>query len=921
MQKRTVWGIILIVSALIGYIGLRMFAALYTDWLWFQNLNYSATFVTITLTKFGICFLFWAFFVVLSGCNIWVARFFGNRTREMPLEVIVGDALPSGLIRIKRQRLLWTGIVVTLGFFMGVSSIPVWTSALRYLHPVAFGIQDPIFGHDLSFYVFRLPVYSFTQGWLTVAVILSAILVFISYYHDRSIRNDEGNWITTPYVRAHLSVLSALFALVMAWRYRLKIFELLYSFRKDAFFGAGYTDTHLQIPAYWLMVILSVGLAGLLLYNLRSRGFLIPSVAGMVYMASVMLFSWFIPALYEQLRVKPNDLRLEPPYIQNCIDFTRKAYALDKVEEVPFPAESNLTYQDIQNNLTTVNSIPLWDRRPLMDTYRQLQEIRTYYSFNHVDVDRYHINGDYRQVMLAAREFSRAQTVTWVNRHLVYTHGYGLCMSPANEIASEGLPEFYVRDIPPVSPAGISINRPEIYYGEDMRNYVIVRAKTQEFDYPKGDENVYTTYQGKGGVPINSLFRRLFFALRFSDPYLMVTNDLTPESRVLFDRHIGRRFGDEVPRRFHKLAPFLRFDQDPYLAVAEGRLVWIQDAYTATNMYPYSEPYGRPYIREMNYIRNSVKAVLDAYDGTVTFYVWDTEDPLIRSYMKIFPDLFQPKEAMPQAVRAHVRYPTDLFQIQASMYNTYHMMSPNVFYNREDVWDAASELYGMSERPRQMTPYYVIVRLPDSDREEFVLLLPAVPAGKDNMIAWLFARCDAPNYGRLIVYKLPKDKLIYGPMLIERRIDQDTEVSREITLWSQRGSDVIRGNLLVIPIEKSFIYVEPLYLRATQSGMPELKRVLVVHGEKLAMGKNLNSALAQVFSSTMGIDPEPAGVEASRSEAPSSSQKEALARSALKYLNDAQDSLRTGNFAGYGKAIQQLRDILTQINRRQSDGK
>jgi uncharacterized membrane protein (UPF0182 family) len=517
-------------------------------------------------------------------------------------------------------------------------------------------------------------------------------------------------------------------------------------------------------------------------------------------------------------------------------------------------------------------------------------------------------------VMLAAREFSRSRITlsgeTWVNRHLTYTHGYGIVMSPSNEIANEGLPVYYVKDIPPVSPQELSVTRPEIYYGEDMRDYVVVRTKAEEFDYPRGDANVYTRYEGAGGVPIGGFLRRLAFSLRFGDPYLLVSRYLTDESRILFDRHIGVRFPTDAPRRFHKLAPFLRFDHDPYITTVDGRLVWIQDAYTVTNMYPYSEPFGRPYIREMNYIRNSVKITLDAYDGTVNFYVWDTEDPLIRSYQKIFPDLFRPKEEMPTALRVHVRYPSDLFEMQAELYNTYHMTSPRVFYNREDVWEAAEEVYGTNENPQKLRPYYLIARPPGSDREEFQLMTAATPDGKANLIAWLVASCDEPNYGRLRVYKLPKEKLIYGPMLIERRISQDTDVSREITLWDQRGSDVIRGNLLIIPIEESFLYVEPLYLRATQGGMPELKRVIAVHGEKLAMAKDLETALALVFGGTIA-----ATGDGSETDGTQPATVRMMTRSALEALDAAQEKLKAGDFGTFGQSLQELRETLVELDK------
>jgi hypothetical protein len=919
-MPKTVTRVLLAILALfVAYVGLRIAMYLYTDWLWFQELGYQAAFLTILKTRVWALVLFWGFFNLLAGGNIWAARTYGRHTRQMSLEVIVGDAEPVIPNRMKRRLRLWMGGVIGLGFFIGVAGVTVWTTALRYFNPVSFNQSDPIFNRDISFYIFSLPFYNFLQGWLLTAIVFTALLVVVSYYQDRSITNENGSWFTTPYVRAHLSAIGAGLALVLAWRYHLLTYDLLYSFRKAAFFGAGYTDVNAQLLCYRILLILSVVLAFVLAYNLHFKGWKLPGYGLLGYTGAIVLVSWLVPTVYEQLAVKPNELELEAPYIQHSITHTRKAYGLDRIQETDFPAKSELSLEDVRENSATLQGIPLWDRRPLMDTYSQLQEIRTYYRFGGIDADRYTINGEVRQVNLAAREFSHARlnlgSDTWVNRHLIYTHGYGLTMTPSNEVANEGLPVFFVKDIPPVSPAGIPLTRPEIYYGEEMRDYVVVRTTEEEFDYPRGDANVYTRYEGSGGVPINSFLRRLAFSLRFGDPYLLVSDYLTDESRILFDRHIGSRYANEMPRRFHKLAPFLRYDQDPYLTVVDGRMVWIQDAYTATNMYPYSEPYGRPYIREMNYIRNSVKATMDAYNGTVRFYVWDTEDPLIQSYMKIFPELFLPREDMPAAVRAHVRYPSDLFQMQSELYNTYHMTSPRVFYNREDTWDPAQEVYGTNENPRRVLPYYLMARPPGADKAEFVLMTPATPGGKSNLIAWLVAHCDEPNYGNIMVYKLPKERLFYGPMLIERRISQDTDVSREITLWDQRGSDVIRGNLLIIPIEESFIYVEPLYLRATQSGMPELKRVIAVHGERLAMEKNLDAALEKVFGG-----PVTTATSASQRQAaagrpmPAPSILRAITKTAIDVLDAAQEKLKAGDFGAFGKSLQQLRQTLVRLD-------
>lgn len=918
MSKQTLSLIGLSAVIALGFIALRLLAVVYTDLLWFDELGYRETFVTMTLTKTASLFTFGILFALFGGINLYIARKNGQPTREMAFAVVVDGTPELPPNHSLRQRIACIGSIGLLSFLMGVIGASAWMTFLKFTNPTTFAQTDPIYGNDIGFYVFTLPLYTFLQSWSIAAVIMTTIVVAVSYHQDRAIRHDDDKWITIPEVRAHISVLAGCLALLLSWGYWLKEFELLYSFRKDAFFGAGFTDLHAQFWAYRFMLLLLLASAGFLFYNTRIKTWSIPQFSAMGYGVSLIVISWLFPMIYEEFYVKPNEFERESPYIQHAIDHTRKAYGLDKIHEVDFPGDTNLSAQDIENNKLTVQSIPLWDRRPLMETYSQLQEIRSYYSFQSVDVDRYTIDNTYQQVMLAGREHahdvSDLQGDTWVNRHLVYTHGYGLVMSPANEIAAEGLPGFLIKDIPPASSEELAITRPEIYYGESMRNYIVVNTNTPEFDYPKGDENVYTTYQGRGGVPIGGFWKRLIFAMRFGDPYLLFTGALKPDSRIMFDRHIGQRFGEEEPRRFEKIAPFLHFDSDPYLVLNNGRLLWIQDAYTLTNMYPYSFPYGRPYVREMNYIRNSVKVVLDAYNGDVTFYAWDDEDPLLQTFLEIFPDLFKPKSSIPNSLLKHFRYPIDLFDTQAKLYNTYHMTSANVFYNREDVWETPTEFYGTMDRPIPMTPYYVMARLPEEEKEEYILMLPASPSGRPNMIGWLFARCDAPNYGDLVVYKLPKEKLIYGPMLIERRINQDTDVARELTLWDQRGSDVIRGNLLVIPVENSFIYVEPLYLRASQSGMPELKRVLVIHGEKLAMGTDLDDALEKLFKD-MPVRPKKTTPKTTQ-EVPQTLK--VLAKRAFSQFETAQQHLKNGAFAQYGLSVDSLRQTLKRMTEEES---
>jgi hypothetical protein len=916
MSKKTIGFILIGGGIAIAFIAIRLMAVVYTDLLWFDALGYRQTFITMTLTKTASLIAFGLFFALFAGINLSIARKLGHSTRVMAFEVVV-DGLPEMPPNHNlRERVAWSAAIILVSLLMGSLGATAWLTFLKFIHPSTFAHTDPIYGLDIGFYVFTFPLYTFLQGWAIAAVLFTALIVSVSYHQDRAIRYDDDRWITIPEVRAHISVLAGFLALLLSWGYWLKEYELLYSFRKDAFFGAGYTDLNAQFLAYRFMLLLLLGTAGLLFYNTRLKSWTIPQYGILAYGICLLLVSWLMPIAYEEFKVKPNEFEREETYIQHAIDYTRRAYGLDGIKEVDFPGDSDLTTQDIENNQLTIQSIPLWDRRPLMATYSQLQEIRSYYSFNSVDVDRYDINGTYRQVMLAGREYARdprdLQGDTWVNNHLVYTHGYGIVMSPANEIVGDGLPGFLLKDIPPTSSAQLVVDRPEIYFGENMRNYIVVNTNTPEFDYPKGDENVYTTYQGKGGVPVGGFWKRFIFALRFGDPYLFFTSALNADSRLIFDRHIGQRFGEASPRRFGKIAPFLNYDSDPYLALVQGRLLWIQDAYTVTSMYPYAFPFGRPYVRELNYIRNAVKVVLDAYDGSVTYYAWDEQDPILKTYMDIFPGLVKPKSAIPEALLKHLRYPIDLFDIQAELYSTYHMTSANVFYNREDVWETPTEFYGTMDRPIEMSPYYAMVRLPGEQKEEYILMLPATPSGRANMIGWVFARCDAPNYGELVVYKLPKEKLIYGPMLIERRINQDTEVSREITLWDQRGSDVIRGNLLVIPIENSFIYVEPLYLRASQSGMPELKRVLVLHGEKLAMGIDLQDALQKVFKDL----PQKVPVPQSPGGVPQTLQ--VLARRAFTQFEASQRHLKSGAFTEYGQAMDSLRQTLTRMNTKET---
>ncbi|MBA7688466.1 hypothetical protein ES703_96948 [subsurface metagenome] len=611
------------------------------------------------------------------------------------------------------------------------------------------------------------------------------------------------------------------------------------------------------------------------------------------------------PAVVQRFQVQPSELARETPYIEYNIQFTREAFALNRVEEQSFPAEETPSPEDIVQNEVTINNIRLWDSRPLKGTYNQLQSFRLYYDFHDVDVDRYIIDGEYRQVMLSARELSAEklpeEAQTWVNRRLQFTHGYGLALSPVNEVSTQGLPVLLVKDIPPIG--DFNIERPEIYFGEKTNDYVIVKTKTEEFDYPMGDENVYSYYQGKDGVSLGSFIRRLVYAWQLGDFNILISGELTSESRVVYYRNIQERV--------NHLAPFLTLDSDPYLVVMEGRLFWIQDAYTTTDRYPYSEPLGDG----LNYIRNSVKAVIDAYDGSVTFYITDPEDALIQTYQVIFPKLFVPAGQMPESLRVHLRYPEDMFNIQASVYQTYHMRDARVFYNKEDLWTVPNELYFGREQP--MEPYYVIMRLPDEEKAEFLLMLPFTPENKNNTIGWLAARCDGENYGKLLAYHFPKERLVYGPSQIENRIGQDTVITEQLALWGRGGSQVIRGNLLVIPLGKSVLYVEPVFLEAETGGLPQLKRVIVAAGEQIAMEPTLGESIAAIFlpefisgdeappTEVVVIPPEP--------EEPVAAEIADLIGEAQLHYNQAQQYFKAGDWAGWGREMSAFGIVWEQI--------
>ena len=684
---------------------------------------------------------------------------------------------------------------------------------------------------------------------------------------------------------------------LFAWGYWLGIWELVFSDR-GVVFGASYTDMNAQLPAQWILFIVVLICIAVIAAAIWRRKFRWPLYAIGGWIVAVIIIGAIFPSIVQRFQVQPSELARERPYIEYNIQFTREGFALNRIEEQSYPAEAVLSQEDLAGNEVTINNIRLWDPRPLKDTYKELHAIRLYYDFNDVDIDRYTIDGQYRQVMLSARELSpeklAGEAQTWVNRRLQFTHGYGLVMSPVNEITPQGLPELLIENIPPVG--SFDIQQPEIYYGEKTNNYVIVHTKTEEFDYPSGDENVYGKYKGEGGVSLNGI-RRLAYAWQLADLNILISGELSGESRVLYYRNIRERV--------NHLAPFLQLDNDPYLVVIDGHLSWVQDAYTTTNRYPYSQPFGG-----LNYIRNSVKAVIDARDGDVTFYVTDPDDALIRTYQAIFPDLFVPVEQMPASLRAHIRYPEDMFSIQSTVYQSYHMQDARVFYNKEDLWSIPNEVYYGNEQ-QAVEPYYVIMRLPEEEREEFLLMLPFTPANKNNAISWLAARCDGDRYGSLLAYLFPKERVIKGPSQIEKRISQDTAITEQLALWSRGGSKVIRGNLMLIPIDQSILYVEPVFLQAEAGGLPELKRVIVVIGEQIAMEPRLQESIAAIF----GMEQPPSATAPAPPVPPEtvSSEVTDLIAEAQEHYDQAQQYLKDGDWSGYGEELAALKDVLDRL--------
>ena len=905
--------------AIIGFSVARAVATFFTNYLWFDSVNLYSVWIKVLLTKgalVGATSLL-AFIFIFTNLRLAV--------RATPvMDIFESFESQDPLSRFRawtNERFLRYRLWGTIGLslFLGAGASQLWEQVLLFLNQQSFGVVDPVFQADVSRYVFGLPLYRLFVSWGFQLVILTSLIIVLFFVATGALQLRQGRLPeVSSGAKAHLSVLLAFIAILKALAYRLDSMELLYSPRGKVF-GASYTDVIAHLPALNLLILISLFGAVLLLVNIKRRGWLLPATAISLWLAVSIIVGGLVPAAIQRFRVVPDELNKELPYVENHIDYTRLAYGLDNIEEKSFAASPDLSQNDISNNKQTVDNIRLWDPTVLAETYSQLQEIRAYYALQEVDVDRYRINGELTQVMVAARELDQTNlpAVGWVNERLQYTHGFGVVFSPANNVASQGQPDFYVKGVPATTTVSeLEVEQPRIYFGEsaDSVEYVVVNSLQDEVDYPlstEGQTVAYTNYSGEGGVGIGSFLRRLGFALRYGELNLLISNQLSDDSKLIMERNIVSRV--------KKAAPFLYTDNDPYLALIDGNLFWIIDMYTVSDKYPYAQPADTRRINEnsglpvnFNYLRNSVKAVVNAYDGTMNFYVVDENDPIMTAYNDIFPDLFSSKSEMSSELLEHIRYPEDLFTIQSDMYRDYHMTDPRVFYADEDPWVIPSD---SSTTPRvatlrgefteigfkPMLPYYLLMSLPGETDLSYLIFQPFNPENRPNMQSFLVADADPENYGQLIDFRLPKGEFVDGPSQVATRINQDPDISQIFTLLDQQGSSVIKGNLFVVPINQSILYYQPIYLQGEQNPLPEFKFVVVVFQDRIIMRETLSDALASIFGNGLISDV----IEESEGESPLD-----LLAKATTAFEQAQEQLQKGNLGKYQELIDQAQQYV-----------
>lgn len=898
------WKVIIITVVVLVIAFFSVFLGFLVDLQWYQEVGYVGVYFTRLFTQFKLGIPIFLMLYLISYLYLLYLK----------KEYIKN----SNIIYSKEQlksvniKLLLVSALVSVIASITISS-SYWYDILKFINSTSFNFADPLFNNDISFYIFRLPVYKalYSMG-LSVLILLTAV-TFVFYLFtginggkfdnagnvlsmDRRSKSALGKDIIEFAGRQLAFLVSAIF-LMIGIGFILKNYDLVYSPRGVAF-GASYTDVNITLFFNRALLVLSVVGAVSIFYALFKR-----KVKLTLWVIGIMIGASLIQGIVEfgveKFIVTPNAMDKEEKFIQYNIKYTKHAYGLDKVEEKEFPVEQNLTSRDIENNKTTVDNIRINDFEPALDVYNQLQGIRPYYRFSDIDIDRYKINGRYTQVFIAAREMDQKKLPdqSWINKHLVYTHGYGIAMSPVNTVTAQGQPNLIIKDIPPVTLVDLMVDRPQIYFGEVTDDYIITNTDKGEMDYPAGNTNKETFYEGKAGIKLGFLNKLLFTIDKGSFNFLLSEN-INTNSRIIMNRNINNRV--------QKIAPFLFYDKDPYIVLNNGRLYWIMDAYTASSAYPYSEPIGN-----INYIRNSVKVIIDAYDGTTDFYIIDEKDPLAVTYSKIFPGLFKKNSDIPEGFVEHFRYPQDIFSIQMEIYKKYHMTDSRVFYNKEDLWTVASGKQSNGQPNTSAEPVYMVMRLPEGSEEEFILMAPYTPANKENMVAWMGARMDKENYGKLIVYKFPKQKVTYGPSQFRARVEADASISSSFSLWGQQGSSLIKGNVVIIPIEKSLLYVMPIYIKSTGANtIPEMKRVILGYGDRIVMEETLEKALLNVFNFKQQ-DKQPLPDD---TPPPAGTNVQELIKKANDTFIKAKDAQQKGDWSAYGSYLKELEDTLKQLD-------
>lgn len=922
VRERRRW--LFVVGAVVALLALAVsiLSAFYIDLLWFREVGFSSVFWSVLTTKIVLGTIFAVLFFALLYANLLIVRRLAPRYRVLSPEQEI----------IERYRLAFEPYLkwilplfcAGIALLVGIGASRQWQQFLLWKNSsgVGFDVEDPLFHRDPAFYIFDLPFLKFIQGWLFSALVGVTVLVAVGHYLWGGIRPQGPGEKVTAQVKAHLSVLLGLIVLAKAWGYFLGRFDLLTSPR-GVVTGASYTDVQAQLPALNFLILAAIVCAVLFLVNIRLRGWVFPTIGVALLGLTSVVAGALIPAAIQKFSVDPQELQKEQPFIERNIEFTRRAFGLDKFSALTPSIGEDLDPQDVEDNEVTIQNIRLWDPLLLREDYKQLQRIKQYYEFEDTDVDRYLIDGEKRVVMLSAREVSQSGIPeggrTWQNEHLVYTHGFGVVASQVNSATAQGAPTFLLRDIPPIGNTDLveALQEPRVYFGERSDvPFVMVKTQAKELDYQgtadDDQREVTYTYQGDGGIPVGGFFQRLLLSWRYRDVNLMISDLITPDSRIMIYRSIQQR----VP----KAAPFLKFDGDPYAAIVDGRIVWIWDAYTTTNAYPYSQEVSlagvtsppqsadiTPLSGKVNYIRNSVKVVVDAYDGTMKYYVADENDPIIQVWRNAFPGMFTSLDDASEDLRSHFRYPENLFQVQATQFANYHVTDPSVFYQKQDFWAIPVDPTLASGASTPLRPYYVLMLLPGEQQEEFVLILPFTPQGRQNMVAWMAAKSDPEAYGEIVSFEFPAGRNVDGPTQVFNQINSFPEFSQERTLLGQGGSRVLFGNFMVIPLGDSFLYVQPVFVQANQANaFPELKRVVVVHGGTVGVGTTLDEAIADSFGGALDTGGD--------GSVPAGANVKAILEEALGHFERAEQALENGDLATYQKEIERARGLVRQAS-------